>query len=124
MYYDDREADAKLGKVKDPIVRAIKWMKSRSQKEKGIMGAIGAFAVSALAAPAVKLGGAWGGFIVCAFSAEAHSLTSNDCSVTAMLLRQCCTICWGRLTRNMHLAPCSKVGCQSLQIMRLPVGVD
>ena len=55
MYYDDREADAKLGKVKDPIVRAIKWMKSRSQKEKGIMGALGAFAVSAPSASALEL---------------------------------------------------------------------
>ena len=48
MYYDEREADAKLGKVKDPIVRAIKWMKSRNQKEKGIMGLIGGIGVSCL----------------------------------------------------------------------------
>ncbi|CAL5224074.1 g6699 [Coccomyxa viridis] len=42
MYYDDK-ADAKLGgKVKDPIVKAVKWVKSRSQKEKGIMGCAGA----------------------------------------------------------------------------------
>ena len=46
MYYDDRDADAKLGKVKDPIVRAIKWVKSRSQKEKGIMGLVGGITVS------------------------------------------------------------------------------
>ena len=49
MYYDEREADAKLGKVKDPIVRAIKWMKSRNQKEKGIMGLVGGIGVSCLA---------------------------------------------------------------------------
>ena len=46
MYYDDK-ADAKLGgKVKDPIVKAVKWVKSRSQKEKGIMGCAGAAFVS------------------------------------------------------------------------------
>lgn len=46
MYYDDK-ADAKLGgKVKDPIVKAVKWMKGRSQKEKGIMGCAGAAFVS------------------------------------------------------------------------------
>jgi hypothetical protein len=57
MYYDDRDADAKLGKVKDPIVRAIKWVKSRSQKEKGIMGAVGAITVSpfVLCAPMSRL---------------------------------------------------------------------
>ena len=48
MYYDEREADAKLGKVKDPIVRAIKWMKSRNQKEKAIMGLIGGIGVGCL----------------------------------------------------------------------------
>ena len=46
MYYDDK-ADAKLGgKVKDPIVKAVKWVKGRSQKEKGIMGCAGAAFVS------------------------------------------------------------------------------
>ena len=46
MYYDEK-ADAKLGgKVKDPIVKAVKWVKSRSQKEKGIMGCAGAAFVS------------------------------------------------------------------------------
>lgn len=44
MYYDDN-ADAKLGKVKDPIVKAIKWVKSRNQKEKAVMGCIGGVAV-------------------------------------------------------------------------------
>ena len=51
MYYDDK-ADAKLGgKVKDPIVKAVKWVKSRSQKEKGIMGCAGAAFVSGPDAP-------------------------------------------------------------------------
>ena len=51
MYYDDK-ADAKLGgKVKDPIVKAVKWVKSRSQKEKGIMGCAGAAFVSCSDAP-------------------------------------------------------------------------
>ena len=46
MYYDDK-ADAKLGgKVKDPIVKAVKWVKSRSQKEKMMMGCAGAAFVS------------------------------------------------------------------------------
>ena len=46
MYYDDK-MDAKLGgKVKDPIVKAVKWVKSRSQKEKGFMGCAGAAFVS------------------------------------------------------------------------------
>ena len=46
MYYDDK-ADAKLGgKVKDPIVKAVKWVKGRSQKEKGFMGCAGAALVS------------------------------------------------------------------------------
>ncbi|BDA51668.1 ER lumen protein-retaining receptor [Coccomyxa sp. Obi] len=40
MYYDDH-AEAKLGKVKDPLVRVIKWIKSRSPKEKGAMGCLG-----------------------------------------------------------------------------------
>lgn len=40
MYYDDHP-EAKLGKVKDPLVRVIRWVKSRTQKEKGIMGCLG-----------------------------------------------------------------------------------
>lgn len=40
MYYDDH-TEAKLGKVKDPLVRVIRWVKSRTQKEKGIMGCLG-----------------------------------------------------------------------------------
>eukprot|EP00884_Botryococcus_braunii_P004352 jgi/Botrbrau1/13918/Bobra.136_2s0010.1 len=41
MYYDDKKDD-KLGKVRDPIVKVVKWAKSRSQKEKAILGGIGA----------------------------------------------------------------------------------
>lgn len=45
MYYDDH-SEAKLGKVKDPLVRLIKWIKSRSSKEKGAMGCLGGMLVS------------------------------------------------------------------------------
>ena len=44
MYYDDH-TEAKLGKVKDPVVRVIKWIKSRSPREKGIMGCLGGLLV-------------------------------------------------------------------------------
>ena len=43
-FYDDRKKDDKLGKVVDPVVRAVKWVQMRSAKEKGIM--LGAAAVS------------------------------------------------------------------------------
>ncbi|KAK9822381.1 hypothetical protein WJX81_006024 [Elliptochloris bilobata] len=45
-FYDDRKKDDKLGKIADPIVRAIKWVQTRSPKEKGIM--LGIAAVSLL----------------------------------------------------------------------------
>lgn len=45
MYYDDH-TEAKLGKVKDPVVRVIKWIKSRSPREKGMMGCLGGLLVS------------------------------------------------------------------------------
>ena len=43
-FYDDRKKDDKLGKVVDPVVRAVKWVQTRSPKEKGIM--LGAAAVT------------------------------------------------------------------------------
>ena len=33
MYFDDR-ADDKLGKMKDPLAKAVKYIKTRSPKEK------------------------------------------------------------------------------------------
>ena len=45
-FYDDRKKDDKLGKVVDPVVRAVKWVQTRSAKEKGIM--LGAAAVSVI----------------------------------------------------------------------------
>lgn len=44
MYYDDH-TEAKLGKVKDPVVRVVKWIKSRSPREKSIMGCLGGLLV-------------------------------------------------------------------------------
>jgi hypothetical protein len=45
MYYDDKKDD-KLGKVRDPIVKIVKWAKTRSPKEKAILGGIGALLVN------------------------------------------------------------------------------
>ena len=45
-FYDDRKKDDKLGKVVDPVVRAVKWVQTRSPKEKGIM--LGAAAVTVI----------------------------------------------------------------------------
>lgn len=45
-FYDDRKKDDKLGKVVDPVVRAVKWVQTRSAKEKGIM--LGAAAVTVI----------------------------------------------------------------------------
>lgn len=50
MYYDDH-TEAKLGKVKDPVVRVIKWIKSRTSQEKGIMGCLGGLLVSSNPTP-------------------------------------------------------------------------
>ena len=45
MYFDDR-ADDKLGKVKDPIAKATKYVKTRSPKEKLIMLIVAGILVS------------------------------------------------------------------------------
>lgn len=47
-FYDDRKKDDKLGKIADPIVRAVRWVQTRSPKEKGIMVAAAAVAVRPL----------------------------------------------------------------------------
>ena len=44
-FYDDRKKDDKLGKIADPIVRAVKWVQTRSPKEKSIMVGIAAVSV-------------------------------------------------------------------------------
>lgn len=49
MYYDDKKDD-KLGKVRDPIVKITKWVRSRSLKEKAILAGIGALLVHSLSA--------------------------------------------------------------------------
>ena len=50
MYFDDRNErnDDKLGKVKDPIARAIKYLKTRSPKEKLALLCAGGLTVSLL----------------------------------------------------------------------------
>lgn len=45
MYFDDR-GDDKLGKVKDPLAKAVKYVKTRSPKEKLVMLCICGFVVS------------------------------------------------------------------------------
>ena len=49
MYFDpDNRADDKLGKVRDPIAKAAKYMKTRSPKEKLVMLCAGGLLVSHL----------------------------------------------------------------------------
>lgn len=44
MYFEEK-ADDKLGKVKDPLVKAVKYVKTRGPKEKLIMLGVAAFVV-------------------------------------------------------------------------------
>jgi len=44
MYFEDR-SDDKLGKVRDPIAKAAKYMRTRSPKEKLVMLCIGGLVV-------------------------------------------------------------------------------
>jgi hypothetical protein len=45
MYFEDRPDD-KLGKVRDPIAKAAKYVRTRSPKEKLVMLCIGGLVVS------------------------------------------------------------------------------
>ena len=44
MYFDDK-ADDKLGKMKDPLAKAVKYIKTRSPKEKLAMLCVAGFLV-------------------------------------------------------------------------------
>ena len=46
MYFDDK-TDNKLGKVRDPLAKAVKWVKTRSPKERLALLCLGGLLVSA-----------------------------------------------------------------------------
>lgn len=45
MYFDQDRADDKLGKVRDPIAKAAKYVRTRSPKEKLVMLCLGGLVV-------------------------------------------------------------------------------